>query len=143
VSGHARDLGDRRVRTRATIVLCTLYASALVATWAHVAVSAGEARWTSSRASAYSPSDSPGTLACRGEGRLTWQSLIVAHRTLPCGTRLRICTEPKVCVTSRVADRGPYVAGRDLDLAPATYRALGAASARAWGVRRVHWRALP
>lgn len=38
----------------------------------------------------------------------------VAHKTLPCGTRIKICRE--ACVIAVVADRGPYVAGREFDL---------------------------
>lgn len=40
--------------------------------------------------------------------------LIVAHKTLPCGTRLRICF--RRCVTARVKDRGPYSGAREYDL---------------------------
>ena len=63
-----------------------------------------------------------GPLACGGT--LTDDTLGVAHRTLPCGTlvRLRLGTRT---VQVPVIDRGPYVAGRDYDLTPATKRALG------------------
>jgi rare lipoprotein A (peptidoglycan hydrolase) len=47
----------------------------------------------------------------------------VAHKTLPCGTFVRMC---KVhCVTARVQDRGPFIAGREFDLNPALKSALG------------------
>lgn len=39
----------------------------------------------------------------------------VAHRTLPCGTRVTFRYNGKTVVT-RVIDRGPYVAGRIFDL---------------------------
>jgi len=39
----------------------------------------------------------------------------VAHRSLPCGTRVTFRHEGKTVVT-RVIDRGPYVAGRIFDL---------------------------
>ncbi len=39
----------------------------------------------------------------------------VAHKTLPCGTRLRVCYQRR-CVRATVRDRGPYIAGRDYDL---------------------------
>jgi rare lipoprotein A (peptidoglycan hydrolase) len=111
--------------------------------FAHVVVGAqAERRWNVATASAYSPSDSPGNLACTGRP-LTWSSPTVAHRHLPCGTRLRICTRPGVCVTAPVADRGPFVAGRTLDLAPGVYRALGARTALGWGVRTVRWTVEP
>ena len=63
-----------------------------------------------------------GPLACGGT--LTDATLGVAHKTLPCGTLvvLRLGTRT---VQVPVIDRGPYVAGRDYDLTPATKRALG------------------
>lgn len=48
----------------------------------------------------------------------------VANKTLPCGTML-VLTHGSNTVTVPVVDRGPYVAGRDLDLAPAVKAALG------------------
>lgn len=107
-----------------------------------LATAAGHAAWTSARASAYSPADSPGRLACTG-APLTWSSRVVAHRTLPCGTRIRLCVASGRCATVLVADRGPAAwTGRDLDLAPGAYRALGYTSARAFGVRTLHYRRL-
>jgi rare lipoprotein A (peptidoglycan hydrolase) len=48
----------------------------------------------------------------------------VAHRTLPCGTLVTL-THGARTVTVPVIDRGPYVAGRSLDLSYATKLALG------------------
>ena len=48
----------------------------------------------------------------------------VAHRTLPCGTTLKIAYHGHSLVT-QVIDRGPYVAGRDFDLTEATRERLG------------------
>lgn len=48
----------------------------------------------------------------------------VANKTLPCGTML-VLTHGANTVTVPVVDRGPYVAGRELDLAPAVKAALG------------------
>jgi rare lipoprotein A (peptidoglycan hydrolase) len=50
----------------------------------------------------------------------------VAHKTLPCGTRLTL-TYGARSVEVAVIDRGPYVAGRTLDLSNATKLALGCA----------------
>lgn len=47
----------------------------------------------------------------------------VAHRSLPCGTRLRL-TYRESTVYTRVIDRGPYVGGRSLDLHAPVARAL-------------------
>jgi peptidoglycan lytic transglycosylase len=48
----------------------------------------------------------------------------VAHRTLPCGTRLEVYYGGRR-VTVPVIDRGPYVTGVSWDLTAATARALG------------------
>jgi len=48
----------------------------------------------------------------------------VAHKTLPCGTRV-VFKRGDRTVTARVIDRGPYAGGRQWDLAPAVKRALG------------------
>lgn len=48
----------------------------------------------------------------------------VAHKTLPCGTRVALRYGRKTVVT-RVVDRGPYVAGREFDLTEATRNDLG------------------
>ena len=37
-----------------------------------------------------------------------------AHKTLPFGTKLRVCYNG--CVDVRINDRGPYYGGRELDL---------------------------
>ena len=60
-----------------------------------------------------------------------------AHRTLRFGTRLRVCRSSGVraCVDVRVNDRGPFVAGRDLDLSRGAMRALGGLGAGVIGVR--------
>ena len=63
-----------------------------------------------------------GSLACGGT--LTAGTLGVAHKTLPCGTMVRLHLGNRT-VRVPVIDRGPYVAGRDFDLTPATKRALG------------------
>ncbi len=48
----------------------------------------------------------------------------VAHKTLPCGTLLTLTYGSRV-LTVPVIDRGPYVAGRTLDLSYATKLAIG------------------
>ena len=54
----------------------------------------------------------------------TPEILGVAHLTLPCGTRLSL-TYGSRSITVTVIDRGPYVAGRAIDLSNATRQALG------------------
>ena len=48
----------------------------------------------------------------------------VAHKTLPCGTMLTLSHGSNI-VTVPVVDRGPYVAGRELDLSLRVKTALG------------------
>jgi hypothetical protein len=48
----------------------------------------------------------------------------VANKTLPCGTML-VLTHGANTITVPVVDRGPYVAGRELDLSPRIKSALG------------------
>jgi len=53
-------------------------------------------------------------------------TLTAAHRTLPFGTCLRVTNlENGRAVEVRVNDRGPYVAGRILDVSETAARALG------------------
>jgi hypothetical protein len=59
----------------------------------------------------------------------------VAHKYLPCGTRVRFYYRGRT-VTATVIDRGPYAAGREWDLAPATKQALGFGSTgTVWSTR--------
>lgn len=48
----------------------------------------------------------------------------VAHKTLPCGTMLTL-THGANTITVPVLDRGPYIAGREIDLSPRVKAALG------------------
>jgi hypothetical protein len=48
----------------------------------------------------------------------------VAHRTLPCGTLVVLEYRGRT-LTVPVIDRGPYIAGRTLDLSSATHIAMG------------------
>ena len=77
-------------------------------------------------ASHYGPPDEPAgqPVAC-GRGRIAAGVHGAAHKTLPCGTRIGVCLpDLSRCVEARIVDRGPYVAGRDLDLFGRTFAAL-------------------
>jgi hypothetical protein len=63
-----------------------------------------------------------GPLACGGT--LGYDQMGVAHKSLPCGTKVTIRYHGRE-VTVPVIDRGPYVGGREWDLTGATARALG------------------
>ena len=63
-----------------------------------------------------------GNLTANGE-RFNRNSLTAAHKTLPFGTRLRVCF--KRCAVVRVNDRGPFIPGRNLDLSKGAADAIG------------------
>lgn len=73
-------------------------------------------------ASYYGPGLYGNGVACGGT--LTPSTRGVAHKSLPCGTRVTL-QYGKRTVVARVIDRGPYIAGRDWDLTEQTKRDLG------------------
>jgi hypothetical protein len=73
-------------------------------------------------ASYYGPGLYGGALACGGT--LTPGTIGVAHKTLPCGTKLTLRLGGRQ-VVARVVDRGPYVGNREFDLTAATKYRLG------------------
>ena len=88
--------------------------------------------WSVSVASVYDGVGLGGRVACKGY----WPGgYVVAHKSLPCGTRVRFLFRRRK-VTARVWDRGPFVAGREFDLDVRVQRALGFP----WGVAPVLWR---
>jgi rare lipoprotein A len=78
--------------------------------------------WRSARCSWYGPGFYGNTMA--GGGKLTKTSMVVAHKSLPFGTKIQFSYKGRTC-TAVVQDRGPYVGGREFDLGPGTARALG------------------
>ena len=56
-------------------------------------------------------------------GRLGYSQVGVAHKTLPCGTRVTLRHRGR-SLRVRVIDRGPYVGAREYDLTEATARKL-------------------
>jgi rare lipoprotein A len=72
-------------------------------------------------ASWYGPGLYGNHLACGG--RLRYGRLGVAHKTLPCGSKVTLRHRGRT-VRVPVIDRGPYVAGREYDLTAATARRL-------------------
>ena len=86
--------------------------------------------WRTALASWYGPGLYGNGMACGGT--LTEGSMIVANKTMACGTRLTICY--RGCARVTVMDRGPYVAGREFDLAGAVASAVGFG-----GVGTVRW----
>lgn len=73
-------------------------------------------------ASWYGPGFYGNRTACGGT--LGYGTMGVAHKTLPCGTKLTLRKGSRT-VRVRVIDRGPFHPGREYDLTGATKRALG------------------
>ena len=66
-----------------------------------------------------------GELTANGE-TASPTSLTAAHRTLPFGTLVRVTNDVTgEWVVVRINDRGPFVAGRVIDLTPAGAQAIG------------------
>ncbi len=71
--------------------------------------------------------DSGNKVACGGE--LNERALTAAHRTLPCGSRVRVTNKRNgMSVQVTINDRGPFVSGRVIDLTPAAAKAIGMTS---------------
>ena len=86
------------------------------------------AQRTAGRLSVYRPAMASrydlygGPLACGGS--LGYDSMVVAHKSLPCGTRVTVRYAGRTA-RATVRDRGPFVGGREFDLAGAVARKLG------------------
>lgn len=81
----------------------------------------GPGGWRTTVASWYGP----GSYGQRLPGGviLTPKSMVLAHRTLPFGTRVAIKYHGRTCI-GVVMDRGPFIHGRDFDLGPGVAKAL-------------------
>lgn len=85
------------------------------------------------RASWYGPGLYGNRLGCGGT--LNPDTLGVAHKYLPCGTKVTFRYRGR-SATVRVLDRGPFVAGREWDLTAATKHKLGFGSTgTVWSTR--------
>lgn len=80
--------------------------------------------WNSCGASTYGIGDGLMGSGCSDGSIVTEESMGIAHKTLPLGTQVQIMYGG-VVVNATVCDRGPFVAGRDIDLQPAVAGALG------------------
>ena len=63
-----------------------------------------------------------GNLTANGE-RFNSYASTAAHKSLPFGTKLRVCFS--TCEVVRINDRGPFIHGRSLDLSEGTARRIG------------------
>ncbi|MGA7396870.1 MAG: RlpA-like double-psi beta-barrel domain-containing protein [Solirubrobacterales bacterium] len=83
-------------------------------------------------ASWYGPGLYGNGVACGGT--LRPGTIGVAHKTLPCGSKLMVGYRGRY-LTAKVIDRGPYIAGRSLDLTYAAAESLGFIDAGVANVR--------
>lgn len=84
-------------------------------------------------ASWYGPGLEGSPLGCGGT--LRPGTIGVAHKTMRCGQRLRICVQR--CATARVIDRGPYAGAREFDLTQALAGRVGFRGVGRIFVRRI------
>ena len=63
-----------------------------------------------------------GNLTASG-ARFDSNASTAAHKSLPFGTKLRVCYVG--CEVVTITDRGPYIHGRDLDLSEGTAKRIG------------------
>lgn len=96
--------------------------------------------WYTAVASAYDPNCNGGTVTASGIP-LDWSTPTVASPWIALGSYVEISYNG-MTVVAQVTDRGPYIGGRDLDLAPGVFYAFGFDSADSWGVRTVSYRIL-
>lgn len=117
------------------VAMCVLWPPHAHLVWPPDAHAAGP--WHTTIASTYGPCGAAGEpcggMACNGR-QVTTRTWAVAHKTLKCGTRVQVCVRSR-CVIVPVQDRGPFVAGRDVDLTYRPGRAL-----RIDGIARARWR---
>jgi rare lipoprotein A (peptidoglycan hydrolase) len=79
----------------------------------------------------YGPVACPGrhSPAQTGESRPGVGPMTAAHKSLPCGTRVRVTTRDRSGTVRSailtITDRGPYVRGRIIDVSPDAARVLG------------------
>jgi len=85
-------------------------------------VARGVTAYRHAHASYYGPGLYGNGVACGGT--LMPATMGVAHKTLPCGTKVKLRYRGRT-VTVPVIDRGPYVPGRDYDLTEAVKERLG------------------
>jgi len=73
-------------------------------------------------ASAY---DYPQKIGCPPYAAYDRNAMTAAHKTLPCGTKVRVTGVNGRSIVVSINDRGPYVRGRIIDLSYAAAQAIG------------------
>lgn len=100
------------------------------------AVRVGGGGWRSASVSTFGIGDGLVGHGLAGGGVLHADSMVVANRTLPFGTRVAFKYHGRTGIAV-VMDRGPYVSGREFDLGPGIAHALGLS-----GVGKVKYKVL-
>jgi rare lipoprotein A (peptidoglycan hydrolase) len=77
--------------------------------------------WKKARVSWYGPGFYGHGMA--GGGKLKRNSMVLAHRSLPFGTKVQVKYKGRTVIAT-VKDRGPFIRGRVFDLGPGTAKAL-------------------
>jgi len=112
---RAHENGESSVKN-----LSRLNVAASLASLVGVAAAASTAHAQSGLASIYSGGRTANGEIARANG------LTAAHRTLPFGTLVRVTNRRSGrSVVVRINDRGPFIRGRIIDLAPAAARVIG------------------
>jgi rare lipoprotein A len=116
-------------RALAGLLAAILAASGLLAGCAGTSDRRGSPNWREEGLASWYGSDFHGRRTANGE-RYNMYAMTAAHKTLPLGTEVVVTSrESGRRVRVRVNDRGPFVAGRVIDLSFAAARALGSADA--------------
>ena len=103
------------MKVRGTVVFATSLLISVITVWSSISANA-----QSGIASVYSNEKTANGEYAHAD-RLT-----AAHRTLPFGTRVLVTNVSSGrSVIVRINDRGPYIAGRIIDLTPAGAKAIG------------------
>lgn len=115
-------------------ILRALIALTMILLWMCVVVKLAygrEVRWHKATASVFDAYALGGDVACGS----FYGGYIVAHKSLPCGTKIRFMYRGRK-KTARVADRGPFIPGRTFDLDVKLQRYLRFP----FGVGAIQWR---
>lgn len=118
-----------RARALPCCLALVITAGGLVAGCAGPGVRGGSPNWREQGLASWYGADFHGRRTANGE-RYNMYAMTAAHKTLPLGTHVVVThRETGRRIRVRVNDRGPFIAGRVIDLSLAAARALGSVEA--------------
>lgn len=124
-----RKMQMTRARAHSGLLLLLVAAGALAFGCAGGRTGAGAPNWSEQGLASWYGADFHGRRTANGE-RYNMYAMTAAHKTLPLGTEVVVTSRQSGRrIRVRVNDRGPFVAGRIIDLSYAAARALGSAKA--------------